>query len=172
MNHHTLIDVMATFPDRLSASASALPDDLLRWRPVSGQWSIIEIICHVLDEERDDFRPRFMLCLDDPSKPWPPIDPEGAAVERGYQERDVQNVLNEFADERRHSVEMLRSLSDPAWNNTYQHSVIGPVRAGDLLAAWAAHDTLHLRQIAKRQYQYLTEQSGNYKNSYAGEWKA
>ena len=42
----------------------------------------------------------------------------------------------------------------------------------DLLTSWAAHDALHLRQIAKRLFQLAERDGGEYNSRYAGEWRA
>ena len=51
-------------------------------------------------------------------------------------------------------------------------SVTESAIAGDLLAAWSAHDALHLRQISKRLYQIAQRDAGSYSVQYAGEWRA
>ena len=40
--------------------------------------------------------------------------------------------------------------------------------AGDLLAAWVAHDLLHIRQIARIQYEHARALAAPYKMDYAG----
>jgi hypothetical protein len=39
-----------------------------------------------------------------------------------------------------------------------------------LLASWAAHDALHLRQIARRLHGLAARDAGPYGVAYAGEW--
>ena len=69
--------------------------------------------------------------------------------------------------ERKASVEWLRSLAGVDWERTYQHPKIGPLRAGDLLAAWAAHDFLHLRQIASTRVALVQMAAGQFSTRYA-----
>ena len=120
------------------------------WKPSPEDWSILEIVCHLGDEEVDDFRKRVRLTLEQPGEPWPPIDPEAAAVERNYAGQDLAQALKRFLDERQQSLVWLRSLDDPDWDAAYDHPNHGPVPAGEIMASWAAHDVLHLRQISKR----------------------
>ncbi|HMC11612.1 MAG TPA: DinB family protein, partial [Pirellulaceae bacterium] len=63
------------------------------------------------------------------------------------------DVVNRFCKLRDESLSWLRSMEQPDWNQTHNHPQHGPFRAGDILAAWAAHDYFHLRQIAKRMYE-------------------
>ena len=170
MNSKALIDMLAGFPDTLTAAVQGLSDDDLRWKPEEIKWSILEIVCHLGDEEENDFRQRLKLTLKDPSEPWPGIDPEGWATERKYNERDLGESLSRFTVERNASMQWLGMLTEPDWTLQHHHARLGSIRAGSLLAAWVAHDTLHLRQIAKRRYQLIQEHAGEYTLIYAGEW--
>ena len=46
----------------------------------------------------------------------------------------------------------------------------GKLTAGDLLASWAAHDLLHLRQLNELRYAYLIQVAAPYSVRYAGDW--
>jgi hypothetical protein len=140
-----------------------------RWNPPDGAWSILEVVRHLGDEEVEDFRMRLELTLRDPTAEWPKIDPEGAAIERKYNEADFAEAVQRFVEERRKSVAWLKSLDNPDFSKTYKH----PKRdcpAGVLLASWAAHDHLHLKQIAKRMFQLAARDGGEYTTEYAGTW--
>ncbi len=170
MNSKALIDMLAAFPDTLTAAVQGLSDEDLRWKPEKKMWSILEIVCHLGDEEVEDFRLRLKLTLQDPAEPWPGIDPEGWATDRKYNERDLGESLTRFTEERNASMQWLGTLTEPDWTLQHHHALLGSIPAGSLLAAWVAHDALHLRQIAKRRYQLIQEHAGEYSLSYAGEW--
>jgi hypothetical protein len=172
MNHHKLIDSLARFGRLLPEVVRDVSPGDYRWKPPDGAWSILEVVRHLADEEESDFRPRVQLTLADPAVAWPPIDPEGWAVERLYNEGQLEEAVEEFGVLRRQSVAWLRSLENPDWSQTHQHPKHGPFRAGDILASWAAHDWLHLRQISKRLYQLAARDAGEYSVRYAGEWTA
>ena len=53
---------------------------------------------------------------------------------------------------------------------THTHPIFGGLSAGDLLASWVAHDFLHLRQLARLQFQYASLLAEPYSTRYAGEW--
>ncbi len=166
-----LRDRLARFPHALHAAASiAAPADL-RWKPAPAHWSILEVCCHLLDEEREDFAVRAALTLRDPALDWPKLDLEAVAERRGYQQRDPEQVLSEFAAARAASVAWLDSLPAGAdWTRAKLHPQFGPLAAGMLLASWAAHDALHLRQIARRLHGLAARDAGPYLVQYAGEW--
>jgi hypothetical protein len=170
-----LIERLARFPDALQAlvrvAASAGEEDL-RWKPAPEHWSVLEIACHLLDEEREDFRVRIRSTLEAPERPWPTLDLEDVAARRGYNSRPWAETLAAFHAERSVSVAWLRSLGAVDWSIAHQHPKVGPVPAGELLAAWAAHDALHLRQIAKRLHNLAGRDGAPNSLRYAGDWSA
>jgi hypothetical protein len=88
------------------------------------------------------------ITLHDPNGEWPPIDPQAWARDRQYSKRSLGESLQRFERERRYSMQWLKGLRDPKWETGYIHPRIGELRAGDILAAWLAHDYLHIRQLA------------------------
>ncbi len=164
-----LIDSLERFADVLPAAVRRLRSDDARWRPDDGGWSILEIVAHLADEEVEDFRARLRLTLQDPLADWPPIDPEGWAIQRRYNEGGLDAALGRFVAARRESVAWLRGLPNPDYSQSHEHPR-GRLRAGDLLTAWVAHDALHLRQIAKRLYQIAGRDAGEFHADYAGRW--
>lgn len=141
-----------------------------RWKPQDGAWSVLEIVTHLADEEVDDFRARIRTTLDDPESEWAPIDPEGWARERNYNEGDLKENVERFVCERAASLAWLRGLSNPDWSLAYNHPKFGPIAAGELMGSWVAHDCLHVRQLAKRLHQLADRNSGEFGLAYAGDW--
>ncbi len=170
MHAYRLIASLEHLGAALPLAVAGLDAGDARWRGPGGEWSVLEIVTHLADEEVEDFRTRVAMTLRDPDAQWPPIDPEGAAVERRYNDGNLAVATDRFVTERRGSIGWLRGLRDPDWGRTYTHASLGPIRAGDILASWAAHDALHLRQIAKRRYQLIGRDSGAYGTAYAGSW--
>ncbi len=170
MRIEAIIGRMEAYPAALDALLSDTPSEDTRWKPPSGAWSILEIVAHLADEEVGDFRTRVRMTLEDPTLAWPPIDPEGWAVERGYNDRELRVELERFAEERRESVRWLRSLESSDWSQTYHHPKGWDLAAGDVMVSWAAHDALHLRQIAKRLFELAKRDGTSWSPDYAGDW--
>ncbi len=152
------------------ALARTLPSDQVRWRPAADAWSTLEVINHLVDEEREDFRTRVDYILHRPGEAPPPIDPAGWITARAYNARDPDESLARFQAERQRSLEWLHGLSSPDWSRSYQLPSGQALRAGDLLAAWTAHDLLHLRQLVDIQYHWRVSQVAPYSVDYAGPW--
>jgi DinB superfamily len=155
--------------ERIRLLAEGVSAEQARWRPDPASWSLLEVINHLYDEEREDFRVRLNLILHHPAGPWPPIDPKGWVTARGYNQRDLAESLANFLAERRKSLEWLESLGEPDWEAKVEDPR-GALRAGDMFAAWVAHDGLHLRQLTELHYLYLRERSQPYEVGYAGAW--
>lgn len=166
-----IIARMERVPEAVSRLVGTLPPEDARWKPPSGAWSVLEIVTHLGDEEVDDFRARLDCTLRG-AREWPPIDPEGWAISRRYNEQDLAASLARFAREREASIAWLKSLPEPDWSAAYQHPKFGPIRAGDLLSSWQAHDALHVRQLAKRLYELANRDAPEFSTRYAGDWKA
>ena len=155
--------------ERFRALVAGISDEQARWRPDSQAWSLLEIVCHLHDEERLDFRLRIEAILNHPGEEAPPIDPEGWVSEHHYNERDLQAELDGFIAERQKSTAWLKSLEAPDWEATYQ-APWGRLRAGDIFAGWLAHDLLHMRQLLEHHWAYLNRQCTPYSTMYGGEW--
>lgn len=139
------------------------------WKPAADKWSLVEVLCHLVDEEREDFRARVSHSLQSSKEPLPPIDPVGWVQSRKYLDQNFDRKLEEFMDERRMSVEWLNQLESPVWENFIEHSALGKMTANRFLANWLAHDQIHIRQIVKIKRAYLSFVSGE-DLTYAGNW--
>ena len=144
--------------------------DQARWKPGEQDWSILEVVNHLLDEEREDFRFRLRSLLSAASEPWPPIAPQQWVLERAYNGRDPVQSLADFLQERQHSLDWLAKISGARWDVRYQHPPLEGLSAGDLLASWVAHDLLHLRQLIELKWAYGRTQFTPYTPNYAGDW--
>jgi hypothetical protein len=155
--------------DRVAALARGILEEQARWKPIPTSWSVLEVICHLADEEEFDFPVRLKLILEGSEKPWPAIDPLGWVEEHEYIKADLFETLNRFMNLRNSSLEWLNNLEAPDWAKVYQ-APFGEMVAGDIFAAWTAHDLLHLRQLVELQYAYLVKRASPFKVDYAGEW--
>jgi hypothetical protein len=148
---------------------SGLSQETYLWREREGKWNLLEVICHLHDEEREDFRDRLQSVLENPEQHFKKIDPAAWVSERNYAGQDYEGTLKKFLSERDESISWLTKLKQPAWDNAYMHPKVGPVSARFLLANWLAHDYLHLRQIVRINYHFLQFKSGQ-NLDYAGDW--
>lgn len=140
-----------------------------RSRPQPESWSTLEVICHLYDVEREDFRQRLDIILNRPDEKFPMIDPGSWIEERQYNARDLTEMLDKWAAERAHSLVWLKGLSESNWETEYSDQY-GSMKAGELFAAWVAHDNLHMRQLVELRRSRLEKLVAPYDPGYAGEW--
>ena len=140
------IDILAAFPDQLKRQIQGLDDATLRYRPAPDQWSIVEIIGHIVDVGALwPGRTRQMLATENPAL---------AAVDGGWvRQRDYQNkqpsfLLITLAEQRAEYVEFLRTLRPSQLARPGIHPTRGPITVAQGIAALADHDRGHSEQIA------------------------
>jgi hypothetical protein len=160
---------MAGNAQAIQALVQRVSDEQARWRPGPDDWSMLEVINHLYDEEIEDFRAHLDLILHHPGEPWPRIDPQGWVVARGYNERDPVQSLQAFLRAREESLTWLEGLSSPDWQAVYR-APFGEITAGDMLASWAAHDLLHMRQLVELHWAQTARLVQPHRVAYAGAW--
>jgi len=170
INFAYFITRLAHNAEPICALVQGITEEQARWKPSPAEWSILEVINHLYDEEREDFRARLDLLLNHPGQPWPANDPEGWVVERQYNRRDPETSAQNFLVERQRSLAWLKTLSAPDWDVFYTFPSGYKLSAGDLLASWLAHDCLHLRQLAELHWKYTAFLAQPYRVDYAGPW--
>lgn len=138
---------LARLPALLNTLLAELDEVSARTRPVPDEWSPVEILCHLRDEEVEDFGARLRVIVDGTSE-FAPIDPERWAVERCYHEARLPEVLEALRARRQGSLDMLASVSSKALEGSRPHKRLGSLSGEDILAAWVAHDRIHLTQLA------------------------
>ncbi len=142
---------------------------MIHWKQDKDTWCLLEILCHLYDEERDDFRFRVNWLLEKPGETPPPFNPMEWVLDHNYMQQDYEPMLYKFIAERENSLRWLNSLNNPNWGNYFKHPKLGKLSASYYLNNWLAHDYLHIRQILKLKFDYLEHVSGNDLN-YAGKW--
>jgi hypothetical protein len=138
-------------------------------KPSEKDWSILEVTCHLYDEEREDFREHLDFILNRQSEEWHLIDPQGWVTSQKYNEQNFMEVQKKFLEERIKSLDWLIDLADRDWDKTYT-SENGSVSAGEMFACWVAHDNLHIRQLVELKRFQIEKITHPYAIGYAGEW--
>jgi uncharacterized damage-inducible protein DinB len=169
MNFETLYKELQNSTEMIRSLVSGISQDEARLKPDPVAWSILEVLCHLYDEEREDFREHLDFILHRQDEEWHVINPQGWVIERKYNERDFAGMQDKFFAERRHSLEWLGSLADTDWDTTYT-SEYGSASAGEMFASWIAHDSLHIRQLVELRRMRIEAITKPYSIEYAGEW--
>ncbi len=170
MDAEGLIRQLALDGERIAALVAGVSAEQAQWRPAPESWSMLEVVNHLWDEEREDFRVRLNLILHDPATAWPPIDPKGWVTAHNYASRELGPSTSGFLTERVASLAWLKGLAAPDWDAKVETPWGWSITSGDMLAAWAAHDVLHMRQLVELHWGYTTQLAAPRTTIYAGDW--
>lgn len=138
---------MSRLPAMLEAMLIDLDDVLWRARPAPTEWSPLEIVCHLRDEEVEDFGARVRAIVEG-AEQFERIDPPRWAVERRYREAEPRAVLADLITQRSASVTFLSAVEPERLTRAITQPRLGRMSGLDLIAAWVTHDRLHLAQLA------------------------
>ena len=169
MEPKILIEQLEINSMRIQAMVEGVSDEQAHWKPDAASWSILEVVNHLYDEERQDFRVRLDIILHRPGEAWPPIDPQGWVTERQYNQRNFEQSIENFLSERRDSLKWLKDLRGEDFTTSVP-TPWGSITAGDMFASWVTHDSLHMRQLVELIHAWIVRISEPYSGDYAGEW--
>jgi hypothetical protein len=169
MEFKTLYQELVNSTEMIRALLAGVGEEEARMRPSRGAWSILEVVCHLHDEEREDFREHLDFILHRQEEEWHPIAPTAWVKLRKYNERDFKTMQRRFFDEREKSLAWLKSLKKADWRINYK-SKWGTMTAGDMFASWVAHDNLHIRQLVELRRARIEKITKPHRIRYAGDW--
>ncbi len=168
MKFETLFVELVDSTNMINSLLAGISDDEARVRPAPEAWSILEVVCHLYDEEREDFRQRLRVILY-PRGEWHEIHPSAWVTERGYNTRKLREMKEKFFNERNQSLDWLKSIETADWEASYE-AKFGRLTAGQMLASWVAHDNLHIRQLVELRRAHIERITSPLSIQYAGEW--
>jgi DinB family protein len=169
MEFNTLYRELQNSAEMIRALLAGITQAEAQVKPNPESWSILEVICHLYDEEREDFREHLDFILFRQNEEYHVIDPQGWVKERKYNEQDFLHIHGKLFAERKKSLEWLQEISNSDWDITYV-SMYGSVSAGEMLSCWVAHDNLHIRQLVELRRMRLENITKPYPIQYAGDW--
>ena len=169
MHFKTLYQELVNSTEMIRALIKDIDQEQAQVKPDAESWSILEVVCHLHDEEREDFREHLDFILHRQDEEWHQIDPQGWVAERKYNEQNLQEMSDNFFAEREKSLDWLMEVSNSDWETTYT-SQFGSMKAGDMFACWVAHDNLHIRQLTELRRKYIERITQPYNIQYAGDW--
>lgn len=116
--------------------------------PDPQEWSPLQIVCHLLDSERQVQRPRLerILYEGNPFITSPKAPPGPDQFVCG---EDGEQYAREFMAERRKTIDLLRSLSPEDWQRPARHSIFGRTSLLEMAHFTAQHDRLHIEQLCQ-----------------------
>ena len=169
MQYKTLCQELEYSTEMIRALLAGISQEEAQIRPDIESWSILEVVCHLYDDEREDFREHLDFILHRQNEEWHRIDPEAWVTERKYNDQSLTEMQEKFFAERWRSLEWLRGSAETDWEITYT-SQFGSMKAGEMFACWVAHDNLHVRQLTELRRNWIERMTQPYDIEYAGDW--
>ena len=155
--------------EMIRALLAGVAPEAARFKPDAESWSMLEVVCHLYDEEREDFREHLDFILHRQNEAWHVIDTVGWVTERKYNQQNFAEMQGKFFAEREKSLAWLQGLQHPDWEKSFT-TPYRTISAGEMFACWAAHDNLHIRQLVELRRVRLENITRPYNLKYAGDW--
>lgn len=86
MEFNTLYQELQNSTEMIRAVLSGISQEASQIKPKPESWSMLEVICHLHDEEREDFREHLDFILHRQNEEYHVIDPQGWVTQRKYNE--------------------------------------------------------------------------------------
>jgi len=143
-----LLHIVAETPARLKAALKGVPKKLLLWTPGPGKWSILEIVAHMRDMERDAYLTRYRRILAEDNPTLPDLDGDVIAIRDDYRTMKLPELLRDWLKTRKECLKLLKSVKGARWERMGSHETAGPLSMDALLRRHAmGNDEAHLGQI-------------------------
>lgn len=116
--------------------------------PDPNEWSILQILCHLVASEINIQRPRLQQILrEDTPFLANPTPPAGSTAElcghNGFK------IAQEWVIERLKTIAFIDTLNSEDWNRPARHSIFGMTNLLEMAHFTAQHDRLHLTQLCQ-----------------------
>jgi FMN phosphatase YigB (HAD superfamily) len=144
-----ILPILKSTPAVLETFTNPLSEKDWKERPIHGEWSILEIVSHLQDVEKEIFLPRFQRMIDETNPFLEGVDSDLWTSERKYNETRSPGELTEFFHARKSLVDFLSSLHLIDWQRKANHSIFGSTTLQEMASFIASHDQDHIRQILK-----------------------
>ena len=119
-----------------------------QWRqhPIPSEWSILEVMHHLVESETTIQRPRLERILNEDN---PFLSPPAAPQPRPPADADGIALARQFVAEREKTIDDLTDLSTDDWQRPARHSTFGNTTLLEMAHFTAQHDRMHITQICQ-----------------------
>jgi DinB superfamily len=128
----------------------SLPEETLYYRYAAGKWTIKEILVHLIDDERI-FAYRALRYARNDKTELPGFEQDDYAFYSGANERDLENIFEEYEAVRNSTIALFNGLPEDAFMRT--GSSIGNINNRTVRALAyhiAGHEQRHINIIKER----------------------
>ncbi len=144
-------DVFAALPlqlDELGSALGALSDAQAPFKPAPGEWSVKEVVSHLIDTERV-FAYRFLRISRKDKTALPGFEQDDFVRESKADEIPLSDLLNEFDFVRRSTILMLKNTKESAFAEVGTASG-APISAKALAYMIVGHVEHHMASLKEK----------------------
>ncbi len=140
--------VMAETPHALRLATDGLTDERARRPEAPGKWSAVEVVRHLADSEIVyGYRVRLIVAAERPAIPG--YDQDAWADRLRYRDDRLEDALADFSALRAMNLRWLGTRTPEEMARVGLHAERGEERVGHIARLLAAHDLVHLGQVAR-----------------------
>lgn len=155
--------VLSTTPQRWHQLTQDFPEDLLRRKPLKGEWSALECLVHLIDVEAIFFsRAQSFLAGEN----FPAFDPDTQGTQLSDAVSATQ-VASQFDAARTDSLKLIDTITEDDLVREANHSELGLVTLSQMLHEWGGHDLMHTVQAEQAMMQPFIEGCGAWQSFFA-----
>lgn len=146
-----LIDAYTKFPGKLELAVEKLSDSKLKWKPNPKQFSIREMICHLVDMESVAVANMNVMIASEEQHPptLMEFDAMTLAQRSSYNSQDEQLAMLSLKYSRRYMTEILKSLPETLFEKSGTDSKGKRLTLSDVLSEHNKHADKHLKDIER-----------------------
>jgi uncharacterized damage-inducible protein DinB len=143
------IDAYLDGPAQLRLVVADLTPPQLRARPVQGKWSILEVVCHLVDSEQA-WCHRMKRVIAEERPLLIGYDESRFTATLPYQGGDLEEELILLEGMRRQMARILSGLSEAAWSRIAVHNERGLMTLEQMLQNEVEHVPHHITHIIEK----------------------
>jgi uncharacterized damage-inducible protein DinB len=144
-----LIQAYLEGPSQVRRAVSDLTAQQLQARPVSGRWSTLEVVCHLVDSEQA-WCHRMKRVIAEEKPLIVGYDESRFTATLRYETHGLQEELTLLEGMRRQMAGILSGLPEGAWSRTCVHTERGLMTLEEMLEAEVDHIPHHVRFIMEK----------------------
>ena len=143
------LDGYLSGPGMLRAAVTGLSREQMISRPITGRWSVLEVVCHLVDTDAN-IAHRIKWVLSEERPVFERVKPELMRAALAYHDRDVEDELGIFDLTRRQIGRILRASPPQAWERAGVVGDRGDRTVGQMLNGAVEHLAHHLGFVIEK----------------------
>lgn len=145
----------------LQRLTAGVADEALDFHSGPDEWSVREILAHLVDDEMYVMRLRLERIIKEDQPHLVPHDEQQWYASRNTSRDRLDELLADFSLQRAASLNIIKMQRESDWARLGTQPEYGTFTAESWLGSWVEHDAVHLRQIASALQAYNAHASAS-----------